>query len=158
MAFRSSRKQVLADARGTALLELALIFPLVMFLVLGAVDYALGFVARLKLEQSVNTVLQEAVTVGAGSNYYDYLSQEAANISGQPLANISLSKWLECDGQLQPSFTGECNGTQVVARYVSLKIVSTYQPPLDFRYFGAFFSGSQMSTIPIAGSSRLRIQ
>ena len=153
-----SRHNIISDADGTALLEVALIFPLIMFLSLGALDYGLGFAARLKLEQSVNTVLQEAVTVGPGSNYYDYLVQEAANVSGQPSSSVTLTKWLECDGQLQSSFIGECTGTQVVARYISLKIARSYTPPMDYGSFATVFKGTQMSTVAISGTSRLRIQ
>ena len=151
-------KMLCANDTGAAIIELALVLPLVMFLILGGVDFALGFVARLRLEQSVNTVLEEATTVGPGSNYYDYLKQDAANISGLPLSSVTLNKWLECDGQMQSSFTGDCTGSQVIARYLSLRVDGYYTPPIDYGMFAAMFQGTAMSQMAISGSSRLRIQ
>lgn len=147
-----------ADNIGTAIIELALVLPLVLFLILGALDFSLGFVARLKLEQSVNTVLEEALTVGPGSNNYGYLVQEAASVSGQPTSNVTLTTWLECDGIVQANFAGDCTGTQVIARYVGLKIDGSYSPPIDYGGFASMFKGTPMSTMAISGFSRLRIQ
>lgn len=146
------------DRGGTSVLELAFVFPMIMFMLLGAIDYGLGFAQNIKLEQAVNTAIQEAQTIGPRTNDYDYLRQDAADRAGQPVANVTLTKWLECDGAVQPDYNGGCSSGVSISRYISLRVTGTYTPPFDYGGFAAMFNGTSMSTMTMAGSSRLRVQ
>ncbi|MBW8785793.1 MAG: pilus assembly protein [Novosphingobium sp.] len=149
---------LLADSAGASVIELALAFPLLMFLLLGAVDYAVAIAAKLKLEQAVNKVIEEALVVGAGSNDYDYLKQEVATASGLPLTSVTETKWLECDGVAQSSWNGSCSSTAIISRYISLSVTGTFTPPFDYGSFARRYGATGMSSMTITGSSRIRVQ
>ncbi|TPG13188.1 TadE/TadG family type IV pilus assembly protein [Sphingomonas oligophenolica] len=149
---------VISDVRGASLIEMALIFPPLALLLLGSVDLASGFAKRMALEQAAAQTIQQAIVQGPQASNYDYLIQSASTTSGQPVSNISLDKWLECDGTRQTSFEGDCSGQQVVARRVAIAIAYQYLPPFDYSAVPGLSSVPGLTPVKLMGSARVRVQ
>lgn len=151
-------RRVARDQRGNSFAELALALPVGLFLLLGAADVAMGFASKLKLEQAATRAMNEARVTGQGANSYGYVQQEAATAAGVPTSSVTLDKWLECDGVRQASYSGSCGSGQALARYISVRIQSTYQPPFNYGYFASRYGATSLSNQTITGSARLRVQ
>jgi len=153
------RSRLARDARGASVIEFAAVAPFIGFLILGASDYATGFSQKLALEQAAGRTIEKATALGATGSSYDLLRAEAANASGQPIENVTVDKWLECNGARQQTFDGACSNGQQIGRYVSVRIRATYTPQFDYSIFSRMFGGSAMqATIPIQGDARVRVQ
>lgn len=159
MPIRSSRtwKEAWSDQRGTSVIEFALFAPIVALMVMGIVDFARGFSAKFTLESAVQRTLEKAV-VGSIQADYQYLRNEAAQAAGVPVANVTVTNWLECNGVKNPSFTGICTDEDAhVARYLQIRIQSNFRPSFNY---GPLMQGSANANgnVPIFAQSAVRVQ
>jgi Flp pilus assembly protein TadG len=133
-----------SDKRGAALIEFALLAPVLALLVGGVIDLSEGLSERYKLQQAVNRSLEQlhSKPAEAAANQKDvdfsFLVTEAATAAGVPAAQVTLTKWLQCDSTKQASWDGSCTTGQDTARYVNLQIVKTFN--------GFFFMKSKQMT------------
>ena len=140
------------DERGTSLIEFGFLAPFLAFLTMGVIDISRGLAERFTLQQAVNRSLElvQARPAVAGEDStdvdYSFVKTEAASAAGVPETQVALTRWLECDGTVQPQVTGTCEDGQDTARYLRVRIVKDFQ--------GQFY----FETIPMAASGALRTQ
>jgi Flp pilus assembly protein TadG len=140
------------DERGTSLIEFGFLAPFLAFLTMGVIDLSRGLAERFALQQAVNRSLElvQARPAVAGAEAtdvdYTYVKTEAASAAGVPATQVTLTRWLECDGVQQPQVTGTCDDDEDTARYLRVLITK------DFK--GDFY----FETIPMAASGALRTQ
>jgi Flp pilus assembly protein TadG len=140
------------DERGTSLIEFAFLAPFLAFLTMGVIDLSRGLAERFALNQAVNRSLElvQARPAVAGAKAtdadYTYVKTEAASAAGVPVSQVTLTRWLECDGVIQAQVTGTCNADEDTARYLRVRI--------DKNFEGDFY----FKTIPMAASGALRTQ
>jgi Flp pilus assembly protein TadG len=147
------------DKRGTSVIELAITIPVIAFLLLGFVDIAMGFSAKLTLKQAANRAVEMATMRGAINGNFSYLQSEAATASGQPTSNVTVDYWLECDTVRQGQVDGECTGTEQVARYVSVVVTGAFQPIFDYGPLAQLYGGHSMGdSVAISGQAFERVQ
>ena len=145
------------DERGVSLIELALIAPVLVFLIMGLTDLARGLAERLSLEQSASRALEKA-SVGSVQSDYSTLGSEAAAAAGTG-ATATVDQWLECNGVRQPAFDGACANGEMTARYVKVTVNRDFTP--SFRYINSawkFLRTNANGTIPLSGSAAVRVQ
>ena len=145
------------DCKGTSVVELALFFPVAAILLAGTVDFTTGFSQRLSLEQIATTTIQQAVVQGAGSDDYNYLRQSAATAADVPVGNVTLDRWLECDGERQAAGVEVCTVPQTPARFITLRITKAFTPMLDINDFTSVFGVTTSMPTSLSGRSRVRI-
>jgi len=150
----TSLRRLLRDTRGAGVIELALATPVLLLMLLGMIDTVQGFAAQLHLKQSAARTVDLASAGGLSSAAFQNLGEEAAAASGRPVADVTVDKWLECDGARQSSFDGNCAAEQQVARFVSVRIGGTYTPMLS----GVMARFGLAGTIPIEGKASVRMQ
>jgi Flp pilus assembly protein TadG len=132
------------DERGASLIEFGIMAPVLALLVGGVIDLSEGLSERYKIQQAVTRSLEQLQVQPAQADYnksdvdYTYLQTEAATAAGVPTSQVTLTKWLMCDGVKQSSWTGSCQTGQDTARYVHLQIVKTFS--------GFFFMKSKQMT------------
>lgn len=145
-------------SRGTSVTELALVSPLLAILFMGMVDGASAIAAKLQLEQAGQRAIERATAYGtAGSDYSD-IDDEAATAAGVPVENVTFDNWLECDGTRQASFEDICENDEQIARYVSIDIVSSFEPAFFYGPVGTWIGVRDNGSIPITVDSSVRIQ
>jgi Flp pilus assembly protein TadG len=140
------------DERGTSLIEFGFLAPFLAMLAMGVIDLSRGLAERFALQQAVNRSLElvQARPAVAGATAtdldYSFVKTEAASAAGVPVSQVTLTRWLECNGVEQASVTGSCAGTADTARYLRVHITKNFQGDFYFR------------TIPMTASGALRTQ
>jgi len=135
--------------RGTSVVELGIVLPVFALLVLGLVCVAVAVGQKLLLQQAVARTLEMATAGGINNADPTGIQQEAATAANVPTSQVTVDKWLECDGARQTSAT-TCDASQQVGRYVSVQITTTYSLPFSLP-FGR-------SSIPLSAFSSVRLQ
>lgn len=152
-------RRLITDERGASVIELALTAPLLCFVLLGSVDMGMGYSERLGLQQAANRTIEMATVKGRVNNSYSYLQSHAATASGEPTSNVTVDSWLACDNVRESSFDATCGGNQQTARYVSVRIVGTHEPLIDYSGLASMFGGHSLSQdVDIAGQATVRVQ
>lgn len=144
-------QRLASDRSGAAAVEAALVLPLMIVLLFAAVDFAVGFSARMNLVAAAARTAELATGVGQVRADYSFLQAEAESAAARPDAVATVNTWLECDGVVQGPINGLCPAGQAFARYVSVTIQARYTP-----IFG--IGGFLGSSVPIGGSATVRIQ
>jgi Flp pilus assembly pilin Flp len=173
-AFRAVRE----DERGTGLVELAMIAPMLAVLAVGIVDLTQGFNRRMELHDAVHRTLEKVaarrfrVLLSDGEVDTVFMQADAADAAGVPTEAVSVDTWLECDGVEQDSFTADCPALSNpppdcslpappttlkcaadTARYVRIRIDSFYTPTI-----GKFVSRNSDGTVPLSAEGSVRLQ
>lgn len=149
----SARLRPLArDERGTSLIEFGLLAPFLAFLTMGVIDLSRGIAERFGLQQAVNRSLElvQARPAVAAANAadvdYSYVRTEAASAAGVPESQVTLTRWLECNGVEKANVTDTCADGEDVARYLRVRIAKDFE--------GEFY----FDTIPMTATGALRTQ
>jgi Flp pilus assembly protein TadG len=142
------------DKRGAAMIETAILVPVLGVMACGLADMSLGFRQKLDAQQAADRGVQFAINAGLTTATQALIQQEATTSSLPANATVAVDEWLECNGVRQASFTGTCtSGTP--ARYVSVTVQDTYTP----QYASMLtFNAIPMAPIALQGFAEGRIQ
>jgi Flp pilus assembly protein TadG len=159
-ARRASASCLVCDERGTGVVELALITPVIAMLLVGMVDTSMGMAQKLKLERAAAQAIERVTAYGQVETSYPEIRTEAAEAAGVPVSSVVIDNWLECNSDgvaptRNASFTGACTNGQQVARYVSVSITGGFTPLL---HYGSVFRTSGNGGIVMRGDASVRIQ
>lgn len=142
------------DQRGTSLIEMSFILPLLILLGCGASDLALCYAQGLKIQQAAARTMEFAIAKGTNNISTSALQSEAATAAGVATGNVTVDLWLECDGVRQSTFTGACSGSSP-SRFASVTITDTYN--WMFEQIVPSWNNAPYS-VPLKGFAMVRIQ
>ena len=142
-------RQLLRDNRGTSMIEAAIVVPVLVLVVLIGVEIAMGFQKQLLVQQGADRAANFAFTAGMTTATASLIQTEAATAANVATSQVTVTRWLECSGTVQGSFTGTCSAARP-ARYVSIAISDSYAPK-----FGVLLTAT---SIPLRGYAEVRIQ
>ena len=137
------------DDSGSSLIEAAFIIPVLCLLAFGAVDVAMGFAQKLRVQQAADRAVQFALNIGLTKATQSNIQTEAATSAGIDAAKVTVNFWLECNKQVQSDFNGTC-ASGIPARYLSVTIADSYAP--------TFYQHFSDRTIALSGFAEGRIQ
>lgn len=143
------------DTHGAALVEMALIAPLIAALMMGTVDTASYFAARLKAQQAVNRSLEMSLMGGPSVAASDIQAQ-AAEQAGVGTGAVTVSQTLKCSGTIT-DWTLTCASGQETARYTQVALSTTYTPSFVLSALTSIYMSSS-GDIPISITGVVRIQ
>jgi Flp pilus assembly protein TadG len=152
-----------ADARGAAIIELALVAPILGLMVVGIVDLSNAFSKKLTLEQGAQRAIERIMQTTADDTVEGTLKTEAVcqvngtNSDGtcktSPIttANVTVTYRLECTaagGAIATQTSTDADtfddfvcaaGTASEARYIEIAVTDTYTPmfPIHFSFINA---------------------
>jgi Flp pilus assembly protein TadG len=157
---RACPPRLAADARGAAIIELALVAPILGLMVVGIVDLSNAFSHKLALEQGAQRAIEKIMQTTGTTTVEDTVKTEAVcqvnglNSDGtcksSPIAsgNVTVTYRLECtasggaittqtsaDSTTFDAFTCD-SGTLSEARYIEVAVTDTYTPmfPIHFSF------------------------
>ena len=145
------------DRRGASILELGLVLPILMVVMLGLIDVASLFSARMSLQQAAARSLERA-QVGNSRTDFAFVQTEAtaaATAAGFSGAQVAVETWLECDQVRQAPAATDCTTGQQRARYVQVTINSTYDSYFRYSPLG---TRNSAGNVPITARSAVRYQ
>jgi Flp pilus assembly protein TadG len=142
------------DARGAAIIELALVAPILSMLLIGMVDIGRGYSAKLQLEQAAQRAIEKVMNGQADRSSVAALKTEAATTAGVAEANVTVDFWLECNGARQSSYDTTCSDTAISRRYLTVQITKPFRPMFSTKWLGANPDGS----FTVIGKTGVRTQ
>lgn len=148
-----------ADNRGTSVVELALVAPMLAMFLMGMVDISRAVAERLRLEQAAQRSIERVMQQQEPSSTFANLPSDAAAAAGVPTSNVTVTPWRECNGATMASGTAynttNCNSGQIQADYVKVVVTKAFTPTFGTRFFpGANANG----TVTLTGQAGIRIK
>ena len=168
-------RRLAADERGTSVIELAIVAPVLSLITVGIIDISNGYSRRMELVQAVSRTA-ELVAVNNfkipkkadGSPDFSAFKADAAAAAGVEVDQVEVIRWLECNGVEQDDYDGVCEPEDpaacdgddppadcnpVIARYVQIRIDDSFRP-----MFGAYFARNADGTFPLWAEAAVRVQ
>lgn len=150
------------DERGTSVVELALLAPILASLVIGITDLSLAYSEKLQLEQAAQQSIEKAMNGEKEAAFFDALVDEATEAADVDEDAVEVSFWLECNGVSQNTSPetmiedyGEvCEDGETFARYVNVRIEKNFDPIFSTEWAGANPDG----TFTLVGEAGIRVQ
>lgn len=144
------------DCAGTSILELALVFPIGMLLLLGAVDSSLAYAEQLRVEAAAARAVEQITAFSRVNTNYTASRSEAAAAANVETSDVTVTYWLECNNVVQSSFTASCpNNSDQIARFVKVAVRGKFEPSVNF---GGFLTTDANGFVRVEGDSSVRIQ
>ena len=130
---------------GAAVLELALVAPILAMMVIGVADISTAYGKKLELEQAAQRAIEKVAQTTGEKTPEDTIKEEAVcqyngtdengDCLTAPLtaANVTVTYTLTCNGTAQ-DFSTDCTAGQTEYRYIQAAITDTYTPmfPMHF--------------------------
>ena len=149
-------KQIGHNSAGTSTVELALIFPIGMGLMLGAVDASLGFAEQLRVEAAAARAIEQITAYSRVQADYTASRAEAAAAANVNVSDVTVTNWLECNNVRMTSFTATCpNNTDQIARFAQVVISGKFEPVINY---GGFLETNGNGIVRVTGDASTRIQ
>lgn len=129
MKRRSFLHDICQDNQGLAIIEAALVIPVLLVILVGLTDFSMALFKRLYTEQVAISGTQLAISGGIGPVPDTQIIAQLAADSGLPTANFAITRWTECnsDGTKYPQ--GPCpNDNDVREDFVKVAVTNSYQP------------------------------
>lgn len=139
------------DGRGTAVIELAVVSPMIALLTIGVVDLSNAYGRKLKIEQAAQRSIEKIMNTSATDTIENTLAAEAAHQGDVPLDNVTVSYHLECDGVATDA--EECGEDQQTAQWISVTVTDAYEP-----IFTTYFGSSADGLYHVSATAGVRIQ
>jgi Flp pilus assembly pilin Flp len=178
LPFLQPIKAVHRDERGTGVVELAMIAPVLALLTVGIVDLTQGISRRMELHDAVHGTLEKVAARNFkltlkpdGEPNTDLIEADAEDAAG-PGTVATVTAWLECDGEQQNKFSGDCppleepdpectdttppasaNCEAVLARYIRVRVEGSYRPTI-----GRVIVPNADGTVPLFAEAAVRVQ
>jgi Flp pilus assembly protein TadG len=122
------------DERGAALIELALLLPVMATVVIGVADISRAYSQKLLLEQAAYRAVEKVQQYQASESTYDTLKNEVvsaatdAGFTDVTTGNVTIDYWLECDGVRQTSYDLSCATAASTARWITVDVTHNFTP------------------------------
>lgn len=136
---------------GAAIIELAIVAPVLALITIGVVDLSNGFSRKLQLEQGAQRAVEKVMqTTGVLSVENTIANEVVCQVNGTqangtcktaPLttANVTVTHRTECDNVLEAD--GECEDEQAKAVWLKVTVWSDYTPLFPVRFTGIDANG-----------------
>ena len=129
-------RNLVRDNRGAAVIELALVAPMLALMTIGIIDVSQAFGRKLTLEQAAQRAIEKVMQTTGDTTPEETIKEEAAAQGNVSEDDVTVSYRMECDGVVQADFDTECTPGQSEARWLMVTVAGTYEPMFPTHYFG----------------------
>ena len=138
-------KRLRSDERGAAVIELALIAPVLATMTVGVLDLSTAFSRKLALEQAAQRGVEKVMQTTGELKVEDTMANEAALAAGVPVSQVTVTFTMTCAGVSTDPNT-ECADESTEVRYTELSIWDTFTPISPVRFAGMQSDGTYKLT------------
>lgn len=124
------------DDRGAAVIELALIAPVLALLTIGIIDISQAFGRKLTLEQAAQRAVEKVMQTTGDTTVESTIKEEAAAQGDIDPDDVTVSYRLECNGEVEEDFETECAEGEAESRYLMVTVAGSYTPMFPTHFFG----------------------
>lgn len=149
----SPLRSLRSDERGNALIEMAIIMPVLAALLIGAVDLSRAYSTKLQVEQVAQRLIERIQTTEYKTSDNSTLQSEAQTAAGSG-SSATINAWLECnnDGVHLDYDSGTCaSDTDPYARYVQVTVSQSFTPMFGTSLFPGANSNGTVTLTATAG-------
>lgn len=152
--------------RGAAIIELAIVAPVIALMTVGVIDLSNGFSNKLRLEQAAQRSIEKVMqTTGVTSVETTIVNEAVCQVNGTntdgtcktaPItaANVAVEHLLYCNAAADPIDAEDCATGETESRWVRVTITSVHEPLFPLRFSGADSDGNYQ----IAASAGIRTE
>jgi len=149
-----------SDKRGAAIIELAMVAPVLALMTIGVVDLSNGFGRKLRLEQAAQRSIEKVMQTTGELTVEDTIAQEAVcqyngtNEDGSckeaPLTtdNVVVEHRLECNNVVTEN--SDCADGETEARWIQVTVSDDYEPLFPV-HFSGIDDGGKYHMVGVAG-------
>lgn len=134
-----------SDERGIAIIELALLAPIMATVVVGVIDLSGAYSRKLAMEQAVQRAVEKIMQTTGEATVDDTIRNEASDAAGVPLSQVSVAYTMTCNGVSQ-AYDTECTDNTTEVRYIEITMTDTYTPIIPVRLAGMQSNGTYLLT------------
>lgn len=140
------------EDRGAAIIELAIVAPVIALMTVGVVDLSNGFNTKLKVEQAAQRSVEKVMQTTGVTNVETTIANEAiCQFNGTmpnstvcktaPLtaANVVVTHRLECNNVVTTD--PDCPEDTVESRWIKVTVSTTYTPMFPLKFTGIDANG-----------------
>jgi Flp pilus assembly protein TadG len=149
---RSFLKRLRRDDQGAAIIELALVAPILATMTIGVIDLSSAFGRKLALEQAAHRAIEKIMNTTADDTVEATLQKEAAKQANVPIGSVEVTFRVECDGS--ETQAADCADGQTMSQWINVEVNDTYTPMFSKTY--EWFGGS--GAIDLKGEAGIRTQ
>ena len=124
------------DESGAAVIELALIAPVLAFMTIGIIDVSQAFNRKLTLEQAAQRAVEKVMQTTGTTTPEETIKEEAASQGDISEDDVSVTYRLECNGEVEADFDTECAPGEAEARWLMVTVAGQYEPMFPMHFFG----------------------
>lgn len=136
------------DHRASAAIEIALIAPVLIFLVFGTVDYALYVMDSMRLAKGVASAVQFAMYNNENDEGVRQVAYKASKFTSSQ-ASVAIQHFCECPNSSSVSCADECPNANHKRIFVSVAMQYTYTPTIPYPFVkSAIISRSASMQVP----------
>lgn len=154
-----------SDDKGSAIVELALLAPILTGALFAIVDLGKGFNEKLVLEQVAQRAIEKAmqgVQADPQSGIFATLKAEAATEAGIDQSAVTVKYWLECAGvsqyttaaKMDDDYKKVCNPGVQYSRFLEVKLQKAYTPTFNMPWLNTNAQGK----VIVKARAGLRVQ
>lgn len=149
--------RLMAEVKGIALVETALVTPFLAIVIIGTVDTARYGAAKMKIQQAINRGLEMSSMGGTGVSASN-IQSEAASQANVSTSAVTVTQTLECGGTATTwtTSTTPCASGET-ARYTRIQISTTFAPSFAMGMLARTL-GNSNGLVPISATGVLRIE
>jgi len=140
------------DERGAAIIELAIVAPVLALMTIGVVDLSNGFGRKMKLEQAAQRAIEKVMNTTGQTTVEDTIVTEASQQAEVTADKVKVSYRVECDGALTTN--PDCPEGAKESKWISVEVTDTYVPLFPVKFAGAQSDG----TYKIKATAGMRIE
>lgn len=146
-------RRLLVASEGNGLIELAVVMPVLTMMVLGLTDAARAYILKVHIEQVARTGGEYAVASKDRIPDPSEIQSQLASDSGLPQSDITVTRWLECDGVSEGDVDYCATSSEQPAQYIAIDVTDTFEP-----VFGLIDWGEGDSARRVTGHQTVRVR
>ena len=148
-------RALIAETKGVAFVETALVTPFLAVVIMGAVDTARYAAAKLEIQQAVNRGL-EMSWMGGPTLAATNIQTQAALQADVATSAVTVTQTQECAGTTA-TWGSSCTTGQETAKYTQIHISTTFTPSFVLGSLAQALGNSD-GVVPISATGVIRIQ
>ena len=145
--------QLWREERGAAIIELAIVAPVIALMTVGVVDLSNGFGTKLRVEQAAQRSVEKVMQTTGITNVETTIANEAicqfngTNANGTcktaPLTadNVAVVHSLYCNNGATPVATDDCPDGQTESKWIKVTVTTEYKPMFPLHFTGIDANG-----------------
>lgn len=145
--------QLWREERGAAIIELAIVAPVIALMTVGVVDLSNGFGTKLRVEQAAQRSVEKVMQTTGITNVETTIANEAicqfngtlsnGTCKTAPLTadNVAVVHSLYCNNGATPVATDDCPDGQTESKWIKVTVTTEYKPMFPLHFTGIDANG-----------------